>query len=55
MGAIYSPLMPNFFGEAIQATHRLTPINLSYVVPRLQEQRLVNAFKEVGNWSIAST
>ena len=55
MGAIFSPLMPDSIGEAIQTKHKLTPINLSYVVPLLQEQRLVNAFKEGRNWYIAAT
>ena len=52
MGAIYSPLMPNSIGEAIQKKHRLTPINLSYVVPLLSERNLVRAFKEGRNWYV---
>jgi len=54
MGAIYSPLMPNSIGEAIQTKHKLTPINLSYVVPLLQEQHLIRAFKEGRNWYITA-
>jgi hypothetical protein len=52
MGAIYSPLMPNSIGEAIQKKHRLTPINLSYVIPLLIERNLVRAFKEGRNWYV---
>jgi hypothetical protein len=55
MGAIYSPLMPNSIGEAIQTKYKLTPINLSYVVPLLQERHLVNAFKDGRNWYITAT
>ena len=44
--------MPNSIGEAIQKKHRLTPINLSYVVPLLSERNLVRAFKEGRNWYV---
>lgn len=52
MGAIYSPLMPNSIGEAIQKKYRLTPINLSYVVPLLRERAAIRAFKEGRNWYV---
>ncbi len=55
MGAIYSPLMPNSIGEAIQTKHGLTPINLSYVIPLLRERKLVRAFKEGRNWYVEDT
>jgi len=55
MGAIYAPPMPSSIGEAIQTKHKLTPINLSYVVPLLQERHLVSAFKEGRNWYITAT
>jgi hypothetical protein len=54
MGAIYSPLMPNSIGEAIQRKYKLTPINLSYVVPLLREHGIVRAFKEGRNWYVAA-
>jgi hypothetical protein len=54
MGAIFSPLMPNSIGEAIQKKHRLTPINLSYVIPLLRERGVVRAFKEGRNWYVAA-
>jgi len=52
MGAIFSPLMPNSIGEAIQKKYKLTPINLSYVVPLLRERNLVQALKEGRNWYV---
>jgi hypothetical protein len=52
MGAIYSPLMPNSIGEAIQQKYKLTPINLSYVIPLLCERNEVRAFKEGRNWYV---
>ena len=52
MGAIYSPLMPSSIGEAIQQKYKLTPINLSYVIPLLRENNEVRAFKEGRNWYV---
>jgi hypothetical protein len=52
MGAIYSPLMPNSLGEAIQKKYRLSPINLSYVVPLLRERDEVQVFKKGRNWYV---
>jgi len=54
MGAIFSPLMPNSIGEAIQRKYKLTPINLSYVVPLLRELGVVRAFKEGRSWYVAA-
>jgi predicted transcriptional regulator len=52
MGANFSPLVPNSIGEAIQRKHKLTPINLSYVVPLMRERGLVRAYKEGRNWIV---
>jgi hypothetical protein len=52
MGAIYSPLMPDSIGEAISRKYRLSPINLSYIIPLLREQGLVRTFKESRNWFV---
>jgi hypothetical protein len=52
MGAIFSPLMPNSIGEAIKMKHKLTPINLSYVVPLLCRRGAVRAFKEGHSWYV---
>jgi hypothetical protein len=52
MGAIYSPLMPNSLGEAIHRKYKLSPINLSYVIPLLKERNVVTAFKERRNWYV---
>jgi hypothetical protein len=52
MGAIFSPLMPNSIGEAIQTKYRLTPISLSYVIPLLRERGEVRAFKEGRTWYV---
>jgi hypothetical protein len=54
MGAIFSPLMPNSIGEAIQKKYKLTPINLSYIVPLLREQGIIRAYKEGRNWYVAA-
>ena len=52
MGAIFSPLMPNSLGKAIQEKYRLSPITLSYVIPLLRERGLVKAFKNGRNWYV---
>lgn len=52
MGAIFAPLMPHSIGKAIQEKYRLSPINLSYVVPLLRERGLIRTFKESRNWYI---
>lgn len=52
MGAIFSPLMPHSIGKAIQEKHKLSPINLSYVVPLLRERGVIRAFKEGRNWYV---
>jgi hypothetical protein len=44
-GRILFPLMPNSIGEEIQRKHKLTPINLSYVVPILRDNGIIRAFK----------
>jgi hypothetical protein len=52
MGAIFSPLMPHSIGEAIQQKYKLSPINLSYVVPLLCKRNEIRAYKSGRNWYV---
>jgi hypothetical protein len=44
--------MPTSIGEAIYQKYKLSPINLSYVMPLLQENKELRAFKEGRNWYV---